>query len=179
MGGCKSCCWDPLKGFIDAVLENKLVKDVRLLVTLFMAVTSYVAVGKELRQRFLDPHLDLSFAPPDDRCVPYFDRAEQLVEGQEPNSILYSYVDGEPQVGEGVGETPRLCVLQPISVCGDSRGPGCLGVGCQWPACAPSSAPPLPSVPLRTLHSPPPLLPPLHLVHGLRAGAALHKPHGG
>ena len=95
---CKSCCWDPVKGCIDAVLENKLVKDIRLVVTLFMAVTSYVAVFKEFDQKFIDRKLDLSFSPPDDRCVPYFDKAEQLVQGQEPNSILYSYVDGEPQV---------------------------------------------------------------------------------
>jgi hypothetical protein len=87
-----------VKGCIDAILENKLVKDIRLVVTLFMAVTSYVAVFKEFDQKFIDRKLDLSFSPPDDRCVPYFDKAEQLVQGQEPNSILYSYVDGEPQV---------------------------------------------------------------------------------
>jgi hypothetical protein len=96
--GCKTCCWEPLKGCIDAILQNELVKIVRLVFTLAMAVTSYTAVFNEFDQKVVNQKLSLSFQPPDDRCVPYFDKAEQLMEGQEPKSILYSYVDGEPQV---------------------------------------------------------------------------------
>ncbi len=87
-----------VKGCIDAVLANELVKLLRLVVTLFMAVTSYTGVFNEFNAKVVNRKLDLSFSPPDDRCVPYFDKAEALAQGQEPDSVLYSYVDGEPQV---------------------------------------------------------------------------------
>ena len=91
-------CWDTTKGAIDSVLQNSLVKQARLLVSLGFAIASYASVCQDFNEKFVNTKLELSFSPPNDRCVPYFELAQTLMTGQEPNSILYDYVDGEPQV---------------------------------------------------------------------------------
>ena len=72
----------------------------RTIISFCMAMYSYI----EIYQTFADNQrttLDLSFSPPDDRCVPFFDLVKHLPVDPLPKSVLYTYDQGVATV--------RLC----------------------------------------------------------------------